>query len=183
MHLFLVTCGANVVLIRDMLTTRANLWIIHTLIGSGDPYEIPRFTHCICIHNTSLHTSLPPLQSLLAPITDLHYRHLVEDLDRSFMREDIKLRIEASKMAIVALLKSWPGVYCLCSPSNNGLGSLLEMLPLSKPEVQREILDLFYSVFQLKVPEWTDSFTDAVISIGRSETICCNSDFFFEIWT
>jgi rapamycin-insensitive companion of mTOR len=91
------------------------------------------------------------------------------------MREDIKLRIEASKMAIVALLKSWPGVYCLCNPSNNGLGSLLEMLPLSKPEVQREILDLFYSMFQLKVPEWTESFTDAVISIGESETISNNN--------
>lgn len=82
------------------------------------------------------------------------------------MREDNKLRIEASKMAIVALLKSWPGVYCLCRPNNNGLGSLLEMLPLTKPQVQREILDLLYSVFQLKVPEWTESFTDAVISIG-----------------
>ena len=107
-------------------------------------------------------------QSLLAPITDLHYRHLAEDLDRSFMREDVKLRVEASKMAIVALLKSWPGVYCLCSPSNNGLVSLLEMLPLTKPEVQREILDLLYSVFQLKVPEWTESFSDAVVSIGES---------------
>ena len=100
-------------------------------------------------------------------MTDLHYRHLPEDLDRIFMREEVKLRIEASKMAIVALLKSWPGVYCLCNPSNNGLGPLLEMLPLSQLQVQREILDLLYSVFQLKVPEWTDSFTDAVISIGR----------------
>ena len=90
----------------------------------------------------------------------------MEDLDRSFMREDVRLRSEASKMAIVALLKSWPGVFCLCSPRNNGLGSLLEMLPLAKPHVQREILDLLYAVFQLKVPEWTDSFTDAVVSIG-----------------
>ena len=134
------------------------------------------------IYSFYVHSSLLP-QSLLAPITDLHYRHLVEDLNRIFMREDIKLRIEASKMAIVALLKSWPGVYCLCSPSNNGLGSLLEMLPLSKPAVQREILDLFYSVFQLKVPEWTDSFTDAVVSIGELKITTARDVIFKDIFS
>ncbi len=32
--------------------------------------------------------------------------------------------------------------------------------------LQREILDLLYSVFQLKVPEWTESHHIAVASIG-----------------
>ena len=31
---------------------------------------------------------------------------------------------------------------------------------------QREILDILYSVFQLKVPTWTDNFQVAIASIG-----------------
>lgn len=69
-------------------------------------------------------------------------------------------------MAIVALLKTWPGIFSLGSPSNTGLQPLLNMLPLATPTVQKEILDVLYSVFQLKVPEWTKSFSDAVTSIG-----------------
>ena len=70
-------------------------------------------------------------------------------------------------MAIVALLKAWPGIFSLGSPHNTGLQPLLSMLPLTTPTVQKEILDVLYSVFQLKVPDWTESFTDAVTSIGR----------------
>ena len=45
--------------------------------------------------------------------------------------------------------------------------SLLNMLPLAKSEVQREILDVLFGVFQLKVPEWTSNYNDAVASIGE----------------
>jgi len=79
----------------------------------------------------------------------------------------ITQRIEASKMALISLLKTWPGIFCLCNPRNLGLTSLLHMLPLAKPEVQREILDVLYGVFQLKVPEWTNSYYDAITSIGQ----------------
>ena len=39
-------------------------------------------------------------------------------------------------MAVVSMLKSWPGIFCLCSPHNNGITSLLNMLPLAQPMVQ-----------------------------------------------
>jgi len=107
------------------------------------------------------------IETLLAPITDLHYRHLVVEMDKSTLSQDNLRRVEAAKMSIVALLKSWPGIFSLGSPHNTGLQPLLSMLPLATPIVQREILDVLYSVFQLKVPVETDSFTDAVTSIGE----------------
>ena len=70
-------------------------------------------------------------------------------------------------MALISLLKTWPGIFCLCNPRNLGMTSLLNMLPLAMPTVQREILDVLYGVFQLKVPEWTSSYYDAIISIGQ----------------
>ena len=106
-------------------------------------------------------------QSILAPITDLHYRHQADDYSKSLSRDEHPAQVEASKMAIVAMLKSWPGVFSLCNPHGSGLMSLLSMLSLAKPPVQREILEILYSVFQLKVPEWTDNFKNAVSSIGK----------------
>ena len=44
--------------------------------------------------------------------------------------------VQASKMAVVSMLKSWPGLFCLCSPHNTGLTSLISMLPLTQVEVQ-----------------------------------------------
>ena len=76
-------------------------------------------------------------------------------------------------MALVSLLKCWPGIFCLCNQRNLGMTSLLNMLPLAKSDVQREILDVLYGVFQLKVPEWTSSFSEAVASIGEyTEYVC-----------
>lgn len=70
-------------------------------------------------------------------------------------------------MALVSLLKCWPGIFCLCNQHNLGMTSLLNMLPLAKPNVQREILDVLYGVFQLEVPEWSTSYNDALASIGK----------------
>lgn len=109
------------------------------------------------------------LQSLLAPITDLHYCHQPSESTRGMTEQrNRKQRVESSKMALVSLLKSWPGIYCLCNQRNLGMTSLLNMLPLARMDVQREILDVLYGVFQLKVPEWTTSYSDAILSIGEN---------------
>lgn len=108
-------------------------------------------------------------QSLLAPITDLHYCH--QPVEASAVSGESARgnspRVEASKMALVSLLKSWPGIFCLCNQRNLGMTSLLNMLPLAKSDVQREILDVLFGVFQLKVPEWTSNFYEAIASIGE----------------
>ena len=87
---------------------------------------------------------LPPLPSLypsliLLPSSSTHSPSPSSFFHRSSSlpnRGDHDSRVEASKMAIVAMLKSWPGVFCLCSPSNSGITSLFSMLPLAKPLVQ-----------------------------------------------
>jgi len=112
------------------------------------------------------------MESLLAPITDLHYRYMAEDMDRQNLLRllsDHELKVEASKMVVVAMLKSWPGLFCLCSPTNSGITSLISMLPLAKPHVQRDILSILYSVFQLNEPEWTDDYHAAVASIDPAQ--------------
>lgn len=76
-------------------------------------------------------------------------------------------------MALVSLLKCWPGIFCLCNQRNLGMTSLLNMLPLAKPTVQREILDVLYGVFQLKVPEWKTCYNEVLASIGESMCGCC----------
>ena len=76
--------------------------------------------------------SSPPLL-LILPLLPLSFFHRSSSLPS---RGDHDSRVEASKMAIVAMLKSWPGVFCLCSPSNSGITSLFSMLPLAKPLVQ-----------------------------------------------
>ncbi len=139
-------------------------------------FFLPSFTHPLTSH-TSQHAIFEVivtffgffLKSLLAPITDLHYCHQPsESVPRT--GENTKRssnRVEASKMALVSLLKCWPGIFCLCNHHNLGMTSLLNMLPLARPEVQREILDVLYGVFQLKVPEWTSNYNEALASIGE----------------
>lgn len=64
-----------------------------------------------------------------------------------FSRSEHDVRaVQASKMAVVSMLKSWPGLICLCSPDNTGLTSLLSMLPLTQPQVQVQLYFSFHIV-------------------------------------
>ena len=63
----------------------------------------------------------------------LHIRLSFESI---FLRVLDMSVVQASKMAAVSMLKTWPGLFCLCSPHNTGLVSLLNMLPLTQMEVQ-----------------------------------------------
>uniref|UniRef100_A0A1X7T1D7 Rapamycin-insensitive companion of mTOR N-terminal domain-containing protein n=1 Tax=Amphimedon queenslandica TaxID=400682 RepID=A0A1X7T1D7_AMPQE len=78
-------------------------------------------------------------------------------------------RVESAKISITALLKSWSGFLLLLNPSINGISTIINMLPLTEPYIQciRQILEILYSSFHLKIPQWTDDYRIAIASVGK----------------
>ena len=44
---------------------------------------------------------------------------------------------------------------------------LLLLLLLSFSNIQRQILEVLYSSFHLKIPQWTDDYRIAIASVGK----------------
>ncbi|KAK3090902.1 hypothetical protein FSP39_015586 [Pinctada imbricata] len=108
------------------------------------------------------------LEQLLAPFTDCHFKFNVESTDHS-SREDRENRFEASKMAIISVMRSWPGIVRFCRPDGSGLQSLVGILYLPYEEIRQGILEMMFDLFRLKLPEWTDNFNTALLSVDPSE--------------
>ncbi|KAL5486702.1 hypothetical protein EMCRGX_G019218 [Ephydatia muelleri] len=104
------------------------------------------------------------IESILAPITDPYYKSLADDAEK----KDQDSNVESAKLAVSALLKTWPGLFCFCGSRNNAMKSLLSVLPANS-SVQKEILEILYNAFQLKVPVWTDCYNTALISVDPSQ--------------
>lgn len=104
------------------------------------------------------------IESILAPITDPYYKSLVDDAEK----KDQDNNVESAKLAVSAMLKTWPGLLCFCGSRNNAMKSLLSVLPANS-SVQKEILEILYNAFQLKVPVWTDCYNTALISVDPSQ--------------
>ncbi|XP_078353189.1 rapamycin-insensitive companion of mTOR-like isoform X2 [Oculina patagonica] len=104
------------------------------------------------------------LESILAPFTDLHYRHN-PDTPETHLREDRAFRLQASKMAIVTIFRSWSGIISLCRPDGKGVQSLLGVFCLPNSDVRKGIMDILFEIFQLKEPDWTDDFHLALLSV------------------
>ncbi|XP_074611135.1 rapamycin-insensitive companion of mTOR-like isoform X3 [Acropora palmata] len=104
------------------------------------------------------------LEAILAPFTDLHYRHNA-DTPESHLSEDRAGRLTASKMAIVTIFRSWAGIISLCRPNGKGVQSLLGVFCLPNTDVRKGIMEVLFEIFQLKEPEWTDDFHVALLSV------------------
>ncbi|XP_065904435.1 rapamycin-insensitive companion of mTOR-like isoform X3 [Dysidea avara] len=107
------------------------------------------------------------IESVMAPITDLHYQFEAVELDMKKSLEDRETHVEASKVALTAMLKSWSGLIYL---SQSGvIRTLLEVLPLADPFVQKALLEVFFDVFQIRIPEWTECFIQVLKSVETSQ--------------
>ncbi|XP_060081851.1 uncharacterized protein LOC132561136 [Ylistrum balloti] len=107
------------------------------------------------------------LEQLLAPFTDCHYRYSgAETSDHS--GDDKENRFAASKMAVVSIMRSWPGIIRFCRPDGSGLQSLVGILYLPYYEIRQGIIEILYDLFRLQVPEWTDNFSAALLSVDPS---------------
>ncbi|XP_051732729.1 rapamycin-insensitive companion of mTOR isoform X1 [Ctenopharyngodon idella] len=104
------------------------------------------------------------LEQILAPYTDFHYRHN-PDTAEGQLKEDREARFLASKMSIVASLRSWSGIINLCKSGNSGIQSLIGLLCIPNMEVRRGLLEVMYDIFRLPVPVVTQDFIEALLSV------------------
>ncbi|KAK2872643.1 hypothetical protein Q8A67_022540 [Cirrhinus molitorella] len=107
------------------------------------------------------------LEQILAPYTDFHYRHN-PDTAEGQLKEDREARFLASKMSIVASLRSWSGIINLCKSDNSGIQSLIGLLCIPNMEVRRGLLEVMYDIFRLPVPVVTQDFIEALLSVDPS---------------
>ncbi|KAH9523714.1 hypothetical protein Btru_040714 [Bulinus truncatus] len=105
------------------------------------------------------------LERLLAPFTDSHFRYSVED-GRSEERDS---RFIASKMAVISVMRSWPGLVRLCHPDGSGMQSLIGILYLPYVEIRKYVLEVISDLFRLTLPTWTEEFAAAFLSVDPSE--------------
>ncbi|XP_041475993.1 rapamycin-insensitive companion of mTOR-like isoform X2 [Lytechinus variegatus] len=107
------------------------------------------------------------IEQVIAPFTDFNYRH-TGDSSESQASEKEGL-YQASRMAIVTLLRSWPGMIRLCRSDATGLQSLLAILCVHNDENRRYLLEVLYDIFYLPIPEWTEDFATALQSIDSCQ--------------
>lgn len=73
------------------------------------------------------------LHCVAAPYCDFHYRHGWMDKNR----DERELRFNCSRLALLSILRSWPGILHFCSPTNpSGLKAIVDVLYLNQLEVR-----------------------------------------------
>ncbi|XP_026090678.1 rapamycin-insensitive companion of mTOR-like isoform X3 [Carassius auratus] len=107
------------------------------------------------------------LEQILAPYTDFHYIHN-PDTSEGQLKEDREARFLASRMSIVASLRSWSGIINLCKSGNSGIQSLIGLLCIPNMEVRRGLLEVMYDIFRFPVPVATQDFIEALLSVDPS---------------
>nr|CAD7580287.1 unnamed protein product [Timema californicum] len=99
--------------------------------------QMPRIVECLCgallflldRPSTRRHANVR-LQSLAVPYCDFHW-----DSDRN--REDREARFLCVRLALLSVLRSWPGILHFCHPSNSsGLQAIVSVLYLKQLEVR-----------------------------------------------
>ncbi|KAJ9598512.1 hypothetical protein L9F63_010802, partial [Diploptera punctata] len=131
--------------------------------------QLPRITEALCgvllclLNNPATRSKAGiSLQSLAAPYCDFRLY-----TDRN--REERENLFYCSKLALLSILRSWPGLLHFCHPANSsGLKSLVDILSLNQLDVRKGILDLLYDLLGLPQPEWTDEFSVALEAIDPS---------------
>jgi len=152
-------CGAvNVVIsnILDCPIPRMNESLIVTLLYL---FNTPKY-RCYLRRGIGL-------EAILAPFTDLYYRHN-SDIPESAILEDQINRIDAAKLALVTIFRCWPGIICMCDAEGNGLESLMGVFRLPSREIRAGIIETLFDVFCLRKPVLTDDFYEALNSCDPS---------------
>ncbi|XP_052751154.1 rapamycin-insensitive companion of mTOR [Galleria mellonella] len=133
----------------------------------------PRMAEALC--GVLLHTLNDPasrisaridLTCLSSPYCDFHFRPAGTDSNR----DEREMRFTCSRLALLCVLRSWPGLLHFCHPhSSGGLRALVAALYLPRLEVRKAILDLLYELVGLPQPEWTDEISVALDAVDPSD--------------
>ncbi|XP_013141294.1 PREDICTED: rapamycin-insensitive companion of mTOR [Papilio polytes] len=133
----------------------------------------PRMAEALC--GVLLHTLNEPLPRraaridltcLNSPYCDFHCRPAGTDSNR----DEREMRFTCSRLSLLCVLRSWPGLLHFCNPcSKGGLRALVSALYLPRLEVRKAILDLLYELVGLPQPEWTDEISVALDAVDPSD--------------
>ena len=77
--------------------------------------------------------------------------------------------LNASNMAVVAMLRTWPGTLSLCA-SQSGIASLVKALQLDPGtyKVTNNLLALLFEIFHIPLPPWSNDFTKVLDSMAAT---------------
>ncbi|CAM1291834.1 PPWD1 (predicted) [Pycnogonum litorale] len=153
--------GCLGVLIHKILDTQQP-WINEAMIGV--------IIYLINLEHTRiLIRKCVKVEQILAPFTDLHYRHTIDTNENSLI-DDRNIRQTASKLALLSVLRSWPGLiwFSQFDGSNDGVQSLINVLYLDDVDTQIRVMDIMFELFRIPIPESTEDFSSALLSIDPS---------------
>ncbi|KAJ8732665.1 hypothetical protein PYW07_015264 [Mythimna separata] len=133
----------------------------------------PRMAEALCgvlLHAlndpTSRRAARIDLMCLSSPYCDFHFRPAGTETSR----DEREMRFTCSRLALLCVLRSWPGLLHFCHPcSTGGLRALVAALYLPRLEVRKAILDLLYELVGLPQPEWTDEISVALDAVDPSD--------------
>lgn len=113
------------------------------------------------------------LQCFAEPYCDFYFRKgAVANSDKAKGEREIRereLRLYSSHVALLSILRSWPGLLHFCNPTgNSGLRALVDILYLKQLEIRKAVLDLLYDLLGIPLPEWTDELSVALDAVDPS---------------
>lgn len=113
------------------------------------------------------------LQCFAEPFCDFYFRKgTAATSDKAKAEKEIRereMRLYSSHVALLSVLRSWPGFLHFCNPfGNSGLRSLVDVLYLKQLEIRRAVLDLLYDLLGIALPEWTDELSVALDAVDPS---------------
>lgn len=107
------------------------------------------------------------LSTLAAPYCDFHVDCSSRAANNA--KEDRVSKFVSSRLALLSVLRSWPGVLHFCHPNNvSGFQAIVDILYLRQQEVRKAVLELLYDLIDLPHPEWTDEFSVALEAVDPS---------------
>ncbi|XP_063621105.1 rapamycin-insensitive companion of mTOR [Cydia splendana] len=110
-------------------------------------------------------TARVDLACLSFPYCDFHNRP-----QGDANKDEREMRFTCSRLALLCVLRSWPGLLHFCHPRNTGgLRAMVSALYLPRLEVRKAILDLLYELVGLPQPEWTDEISVALDAVDPSD--------------
>ncbi|XP_014479539.1 PREDICTED: rapamycin-insensitive companion of mTOR [Dinoponera quadriceps] len=149
----LISCGGVGALARAAMTGQSAV-VVESIVG-----VLLRL-----LNNPETRGSVS-LLCFAAPYCELHS----SSVERT--KEEREQRFAASKLALLSILRSYPGVIHFCRPDNDsGLKAIADILYVEQLEVRGAVLELLYELLDLPLPTWTDEPDVALAAVdpGRA---------------
>ncbi|KAF8934324.1 hypothetical protein BGZ58_005786 [Dissophora ornata] len=69
-------------------------------------------------------------------------------------------RVKASGRIVTSMVRSWPGLFDLCTNDKRAIRSLVQSIKLPMQENRKVLLDMLYEIFRIQTPRWLKDFLE-----------------------